>query len=79
MRLTGKWKELLGDIVLLTTIMAWGLTGSGKSTFAIQFACELAKKHNKKILYVAREEGAGATFHEKMKRFNAFSLNIFIS
>ena len=59
--------------------MVWGTGGSGKSTLAIEFARYLAGSLNKRVLYIANEEGAGATLHEKMSRLNAFHPNLFIT
>jgi predicted ATP-dependent serine protease len=60
-------------------MMIWGTGGSGKSTLAIEFARYLAGNLHKRVLYVSNEEGAGATFHEKMTRLNAFHPNLFIT
>ena len=79
MNFTGKWQQLIGNPSVPFKIMVWGTGGSGKSTLAIEFARYLAGKLNKRVLYVASEEGAGATLHEKMTRLNAFHPNLFIT
>ena len=76
---TGKWLQLVGDPSEPFKMMIWGTGGSGKSTIAIDFAHYLASKLNKRVLFVSNEEGAGATFHEKMTRLNAFHPNLFIT
>jgi hypothetical protein len=79
MGFTGKWQQLIGNPSEPIKMMVWGTGGSGKSTLAIDFAHYLASKLNKRVLYVSNEEGAGATFHEKMTRLNAFHPNLFIT
>jgi predicted ATP-dependent serine protease len=79
MNFTGKWEQLIGNPSSPFKAMIWGTGGSGKSTLAIEFARYLAGKLNKRVLYVANEEGAGATLHEKMTRLNAFHPNLFIT
>ena len=54
--LSGKWKQLFGDVPHLFYFMIWGGAGSGKSTLAIEFAYYLAEKLNKKVCYVAEEQ-----------------------
>ena len=78
MGFTGKWLQLFGDPSVPFKAMIWGTGGSGKSTLAIDLARYLAANLNKRVLYVSNEEGAGATFHEKMSRMNAFTNNLFI-
>lgn len=77
--ITGKWKALLGDVSIPFTMMSYGKPGCGKSTFNIMLAHYLASSFDKKILYVAKEEGAGFTLQDKFKRLKAFHPNIFIS
>jgi len=79
MAFSGKWRQLIGSPSVPFKMMVWGTGGSGKSTLAIEFARYLAGKLNKRVLYVANEEGAGATLHEKMTRLNAFHPNLFIA
>jgi predicted ATP-dependent serine protease len=79
MNLTGKWEQLIGNPSVPFKAMIWGTGGSGKSTLAIEFARYLAGTLSKRVLYVANEEGAGATLHEKMTRLNAFHPNLFIT
>ena len=77
--ITGKWKALLGDVSLPFTMMSYGKPGHGKSTFNIMLAHYFASEFDKKVLYIAKEEGAGYTLHDKFKRLKAFHTNIFIS
>ncbi|GHT78429.1 hypothetical protein FACS189464_1860 [Bacteroidia bacterium] len=79
MGFTGKWLQLIGNPSEPFKAMIWGTGGSGKSTLALDFALYIAKEKNKRALYVANEEGAGATLHEKMTRLGAFHPNIIIT
>jgi DNA replication protein DnaC len=79
MDFSGKWLQLVGKPSEPFKMMLWGTGGLGKSILAIEFARYLAGKLNKRVLYVANEEGAGATLHEKMTRLNAFHPNPFIA
>jgi hypothetical protein len=79
MGFSGKWLQLVGNPSVPFKMMIWGTGGSGKSTLAIEFARYLAGNLGKRVLYVSNEEGAGATFHEKMTRLNAFHPNLFIT
>jgi hypothetical protein len=74
--LTGRYGELIGDPSEPWSMMVYGAPGSGKSTLAIEFAHHLASEHNRKVAYVAKEEGIGATIQEKFQRINAFHSNI---
>ncbi|MFA6066881.1 MAG: AAA family ATPase [Candidatus Babeliaceae bacterium] len=74
--LKGKYGELIGDPVEPWAMMVYGGPGSGKSTFAIDFARTLAVDHNKKIAFVPKEEGVRSTVKDKFTRLNAFHSNI---
>lgn len=75
--LTGKFKSVLGDVTIPFNMMIYGSPGSGKSTFNIIFAKYLADDLNKKVLYIASEEGnQSATIKEKFERLNAMHPNI---
>ena len=79
MGFTGKWLRLIGNPAVPFKIMLWGTGGSGKSTLALELARYLAGALNKRVLYIANEEGASATLHEKMTRLGAFHPNLFIT
>ena len=68
---TGKWLSLIGDPTEPWSMMVWSKPGKGKSTLMIELAKYLASEHDKKVLYVAREEGFGATLLEKFRRLDA--------
>jgi nucleoside-triphosphatase THEP1 len=77
--LTGKWKDLLGDVTKPFALMVYGKPGSGKSTFNLLFAKYLAQELNKKVLIVSGEEGFSATMKEKFERLDVYHQNIFIT
>lgn len=79
MNFDGKWLQLVGKSSVPFKMMIRGTGDSGKSTLAIEFARYLFGRLNKRVLYVANEEGAGAILHEKMTRLNAFHPNLFIA
>jgi len=75
--LTGKFRTVLGNVTIPFSMMIYGAPGSGKSTFNILFAKYLADELNKKVLYIASEEGKqSATIKEKFERLNAMHPNI---
>ncbi len=75
----GKWLSLIGDPVEPYMLMTWSKPGKGKTTLMIELASYLATEHNKKVLFVSREEGLNHTLKDKFTRMNAFSPNIFIA
>ncbi|MCR4800696.1 MAG: DNA repair protein RadA [Bacteroidales bacterium] len=74
---TGKYKQLIGRPSEPFRIMIYGKAGSGKSSFALQFAQYIAGL-GKKVLFVANEEKFGYTLQEKMRRYNIAHKNLFI-
>ena len=71
MGFTGKWKTLFGDPEKVFHVMIWGGEGSGKSTFAINFAKYLAKDLHQKVAYVAGEQQYSSTLKSIIKRLKA--------
>ena len=69
--LKGKWLSLIGDPSERWNMMVWSKPGKGKSTLMIEFAKYLAYEFGKKVLYVAKEEGFGATLKDKFVRMAA--------
>lgn len=51
---SGEFATFLGPVVYPFKMLVWGLPGSGKSTFCMKLANEIAKKHA--LLYIAGEE-----------------------
>jgi hypothetical protein len=78
MGLSGKWKQLLGDVCEPFRLMVYGKGGSGKSTLSLELAHYLADQMGKTVLFVANEEGFGATLKEKLKRLNAAHPDLFV-
>lgn len=76
---TGKWLDLIGDPTERWNLMIWSKPGYGKSTLMISFAKYLAAAHNRSVLYVAKEEGIGATLRDKFIRMDAMDKNITIT
>jgi hypothetical protein len=78
MGITGKWKQLLGSICEPFRLMVYGKGGSGKSTLCLEFAHYLADQMGKTVLFVANEEGFGATLKEKLKRLKASHPDLYV-
>lgn len=72
-----RYADLVGDIEPGFVMQLWGRGGSGKSTFAIDFANELAK--HGKVVYVSAEESFGKTISDRIKRVNATHKNLMIA
>lgn len=53
--LEGRWRELLGQPQLKGSVLIWGDSAQGKTSFALQFAKELSKYEP--VLYDSLEEG----------------------
>ena len=77
--LTGRWRDLFGDVVEPFAAMIWSKPGKGKSTLAIEFSLMLARVFNRKVLYVASEEGFRATLAEKFRRLGGDSDLVYIT
>ncbi|WP_158275679.1 AAA family ATPase [Marinilabilia rubra] len=78
MGLTGKWHKLLGDMSEPFRLMIYGKGGSGKSTLALDLAKYLADQMGKTVLFVANEEGFGATLQKKIKMLKAVHPELFL-
>ncbi|WP_010664011.1 AAA family ATPase [Marinilabilia salmonicolor] len=78
MGLSGKWHKLLGDMSEPFRLMIYGKGGSGKSTLAIDLAKYLADQMGKTVLFVANEEGFGATLQKKIKMLKAVHPDLFL-
>ncbi len=75
LKITGKYKELIGAPTLPFKMMVYGTAGNGKSTFALQLAGYLATL-KLKVLYVSAEEGLSYTLQEKLKRLKVAHSNL---
>jgi hypothetical protein len=76
--LNGKWLTIFGNICEPFRLMIYGKGGHGKSTLSLEFAHYLADQMGKTVLFVANEEGFGATLQDKIKRLNAAHPELFI-
>lgn len=73
---TGEWNELMGTPEESFSVMIYGQSGHGKSTFAISFAEYLANNFGP-VLFNSAEEGISLTLQDKLK--NLRSDDLFIS
>lgn len=60
------WDKCLGGIPKTGVAIIWGHSGNGKSETAMTLAYELAQYG--KVLYVAAEEGYGASIQQRIRR-----------
>lgn len=78
LHLASAWRLFLGDLPSNAqfTIIVYGPSHGGKSSFVMKFAQELA--NNGKLLYVNAEESLdGGTLQSKLRRLNITSAKIF--
>jgi len=68
----GKWNTLFGYPSTNFHCVIHGMSGEGKSTFAIQFAKYLADNFGR-VIYISGEEGFSKTFKDKFSNNNAES------
>lgn len=76
LQFTGNWKELMGTPEERFSVMIYGQSGQGKSTFAINFADYLANNFGT-VLFNSAEEGISLTLQDKLK--NLKTNDLFIS
>ncbi len=69
--------RLLGPIAPDAFVLVWGPPGSGKSTFTLALASELAD--HGPTLYVSAEEGIGSVMAERIRRLSADHPNLIIA
>jgi len=79
MNFTGDFKNLIGNPSNPFHAMIYAKAGRGKSTLALLLSKYLSEQHNKKVLYVTKDEGLSYTFKEKIQRLNVYNENISIS
>src|ERR1019366_3221342 len=68
----GNWNTLFGYPSINFHCVIHGMSGEGKSTFAIQFAKYLADSFGR-VIYISGEEGFSKTFKDKFSNNNAES------
>lgn len=66
----GKWKDFFGQPQTNFFCVVHGMSGEGKSHFAMQFAKYLAERFGN-VLFVSGEEGFAPTFQQKVKLLGA--------
>lgn len=71
----GKWDKFFGLPSISFYCILHGLSGEGKSTFAIQFANYLANNFGK-VIYISGEEGFSKTFKDKFIYTSADSVSL---
>lgn len=69
----GKWKDFFGQPQTNFFCVIHGMSGEGKSTFAMQFTKYLAERFGK-VLYVSGEEGWASTFQKKITELGVSSV-----
>jgi hypothetical protein len=74
----GKWNMLFGYPSVNFHCVLTGMSGEGKSTFAIQFASYLAENFGR-VLYISGEEGFSKTFKDKFINNNAIANDLYIA
>jgi len=65
---TGKWLDFIGNPSVPFHAIVFGKPKHGKSIFSMQFAKYLSESHGT-VLYIATEEGFGATLKQKIVDF----------
>jgi len=78
LKFQGKWLEFLGLPSINFHLVLHGMSGEGKSTFAIQFAKYLAQNFGK-VIYVSGEEGFAKTFNDKLTNNDAACPDLFVA
>lgn len=75
--LSKPFSDLLGEIEPRAYMLVSGMPGSGKSTFTLALADELA--NHGPVIYVAAEEGLSRTMRDKIARLKATHPNLFVA
>jgi len=73
-----KWNDLFGYPSINFHCVIHGMSGEGKSTFAIQFANYLAQNFGS-VIYVSGEEGFNKTLKDKFMNNHATSDDLYIA
>jgi hypothetical protein len=75
--LTGELKEFLTNLLAKFNMLIWGGAGSGKSSFVLRLANELAETNTGRVLYYMTEEKvASGRLKARMDLMKAYSENI---
>lgn len=71
--LSDKFQSLIGTPQLTGSWIIWGMSGNGKTTFALQLAKEMAR--HSKVLYNSFEEGVSLSLQQSFKDVNMMDVN----
>lgn len=75
--LTGELREFLSSLLAKFNMLIWGSAGSGKSSFVLRLANELAETNTGRVLYFMTEEKvASGRLKARMDLMKAYSDNI---
>lgn len=74
----GEYSHLLGDIDGKCTIMCYGSSGSGKSTFVVKLADYLAGKYGK-VIYNSHEEKLNKSLQQRVQNLNISNANLYFA
>jgi DNA replication protein DnaC len=74
----GEYSSVLGEIEGNCNVIAYGSSGSGKTTFILKLANYLSKKYGK-ALYVSYEEDTNKSVVERTKRWNIDSEKLYFA
>ena len=68
MNFTGQWKDLIGTPECSGSLLVYGGSGAGKTTFSLRFLKYIT--HFKKCAYIPLEEGTKLTFKDAITNAN---------
>ena len=67
-RLSDELVACIGEIEKSATVFIWGHSGNGKTSFVLQLIKSLCLDAGLKVLFLSKEEGAGYTMQQKIRR-----------
>jgi len=70
--LSPEWKQTIGPIGEGVSMIVWGESGSGKTTFCLKLALELSRFG--KVYYNSMEQGKSDGFKEGLQRLNFYNV-----
>jgi hypothetical protein len=74
----GEYTDLLGNIDGKCTIMCYGSSGSGKSTFVLKLSDYLAGKYGK-VIYNSHEEKLNKSLQQRVQNYNISNPNLYFA
>lgn len=78
-RLEPRYADFIGAPEFPFRMMVHGGPGSGKTTFAMQFANSLAMRNGQRVLFVSSEEGIGQKLKSKIDRLGLHAPTLYFS